>query len=113
MNVLIEFWQLISLFGTFIGLLFAAGKVLLTQMERHQSERDRKQEAQLDTLINQVEKEGETIKRLERDFLHFQADLPIQYVRREDYVRSQTVIEAKLDTVAFKIENLQMKDTQR
>lgn len=31
------------------------------------------------------------------------------YVMRDDYVRNQTVIEAKLDSVALRIENLQLK----
>ncbi|MCN2262768.1 hypothetical protein MLL02_26285, partial [Escherichia coli] len=30
-------------------------------------------------------------------FMRFKADLPLNYVRREDYIRGQTVIEAKLD----------------
>ena len=36
-------------------------------------------------------------------------DLPLQYVRREDYIRNQTVIEAKLDAVASKLETAQLR----
>ena len=46
---------------------------------------------------------------MEKEFLIFQRDLPLHYVRREDYVRNQTVIESKLDSLALKIENWQLK----
>ncbi|KWZ43759.1 hypothetical protein WS72_13430 [Burkholderia savannae] len=112
MTLQVEFWQLVSMLATFIGLLIAAGKVLIVQIERHQADRDQKQEDQLKTMIEQLGKQSDYAARLERDFLKFQADLPLQYVRREDYVRNQTVIEAKLDAVALKIENLQLRGYQ-
>jgi hypothetical protein len=46
---------------------------------------------------------------LERDFLKFRGDLPLEYVRREDFIRNQSVIEAKLDAVALHIQNLQLQ----
>ncbi len=45
--------------------------------------------------------------RLEREFLEFRADLPLHYVRREDYLRGQAVLEAKLDALYSKIELIQ------
>lgn len=44
-------------------------------------------------------------EELERDVRKILVELPREYVRREDYVRSQTVIEAKLDALALRIEN--------
>jgi hypothetical protein len=35
--------------------------------------------------------------------------MPLHYVRREDYVRNQTVIEAKLDALALRLENVRLK----
>ncbi|PAK13985.1 MULTISPECIES: hypothetical protein [Burkholderia cepacia complex] len=112
MTLQVEFWQLVSMLGAFIGVLLAAGKVLLVQIERQQSGRDKRQEDQLEALGKQLGRQADNTARLERDFLKFQADLPLQYVRREDYVRNQTVIEAKLDAVALKIENLQLRGNQ-
>ncbi|VVD97780.1 hypothetical protein PCO31110_01978 [Pandoraea communis] len=109
MTVQVEFWQMLSLLGAFLGFMFGAGKMLLSQIERRQAERDLKQEEQIKTLLFQLSKEAETVSRLERDFMRFQADLPLQYVRREDYVRGQTVIEAKLDALYNKLEVVQMK----
>ena len=37
------------------------------------------------------------------------AELPVAYVRRDDYIRGQSVLEAKLDGLATKIENAQLR----
>ena len=54
-------------------------------------------------------RETDLLRNIEREFLRFQAELPLQYVRREDYVRGQSVIEAKLDALYNKLEVVQMK----
>jgi|GEM_PF-286229 len=46
------------------------------------------------------------IKTREREILELRADLPLQYVRREDAIRQETVINAKLDMLSAKIDNL-------
>ena len=48
-------------------------------------------------------------QRIERDLLKLQADMPLHYVRREDHIRGQSVIESKLDGLALKIENVQLR----
>ncbi len=120
MTVQMEFWQLVSLLITFLGFLFAAGRVLLAQIDRRLDERfkamdnAREQAARhwdekFGAVIEQNRREAEGWQSLEREFLRFQADLPLQYVRREDYVRGQSVIEAKLDALYNKLEVVQMK----
>ena len=49
------------------------------------------------------------MQALERDFLNWKADMPIHYVRREDYVRGQVIIEAKLDALYNKLEVVHLK----
>ena len=39
MTVQVEFWQLITLLLAFLGFLFAAGKLLLSQIDRRLNER--------------------------------------------------------------------------
>ena len=53
------------------------------------------------TILNPV------MGELEKEFMRFKADLPLNYVRREDYIRGQTVIEAKLDALYNKLEVVQ------
>lgn len=88
----------ISLLGIFSTLVFGLVKLLLSQMEKRLGERFATQEKEIAKLAE-----------LERDFLRFQAELPMQYVHRQDYVRNQTVIEAKLDGLRDKLEVVQMK----
>ena len=110
MAVQVEFWQLITLLISFLGFLFAAGKLLLSQIDRRLNDRfeamenareqaSRHWDEKFGTVIDQNRREAEGWAALEREFLRFQADLPLQYVRREDYVRGQSVIEAKLDAL--------------
>ena len=57
-----------------------------------------------------IETATRDLQRLEKDFLTWKADLPLAYVRRDDYVRNQTVIEAKLDALAVRIDNMKLRD---
>ena len=102
----IDFWQLVGFGGAllsgFAAIIFGAGRLIAAQFEARINER-------FDVLQKAREAEAQGISNLEREFLRFQADLPLQYVRREDYVRGQSVIEAKLDALYNKLEVVQMK----
>lgn len=108
---------LLSLFATVVTALV---KLLLTQFEKRLADRFAAQDAARQSasrhweesfakLLDRQDKEAEAVKQLERAFMRFQADLPLEYVRREDFVRSQSVIEAKLDGLALKFENVLLK----
>jgi transketolase len=124
LTIQIELWALLTflvgLLITFLGAVFGGGKILLGQVEKRLDERFAAQEKSRieaqkhwDTKFAAIERDGREEanqwQRIERELLSLKADLPVQYVRREDYVRNQTVIEAKLDAVALKIENLQLR----
>lgn len=47
--------------------------------------------------------------RLDQDVRKILQELPREYVRREDQVRNQTVIEAKIDALALRFENTQLR----
>lgn len=51
--------------------------------------------------------------RLERELLELRADLPVEYVRREDHIRYETVVNAKLDALAAKIDLLSARQQER
>lgn len=120
MMVTLELWQMITLLLAFFGCVAGFGKVLLAQSEKRLQERfaaleARREEGQTalrDTINRHLDDEREEaalLKSLERDFLNWKAELPIHYVRREDYVRGQSVIEAKLDALYNKLEVVQLK----
>lgn len=57
-------------------------------------------------IANEAKKRSEADKnslrkyeKLDQDFRHFLADLPKQYVQREDWIRTWTAVDAKLDSV--------------
>ncbi len=106
MTVQVEFWQLLTflvgLLLSFLAFVFAAGKLLLAQIDRR-----------LDLRFAAVEAAAQGLQQLEKDFLVWKADLPLQYVRREDYVRNQTVLEAKLDALAVRIDNMKLREVKR
>lgn len=93
----LELWQLISLLLSLLAMLIGLGKVLLNQVERS-----------LDQRFSTVEGQAGAWQNLEREFLKFQAEMAVQYVRREDYVRGQSVIEAKLDAIASELKRVQI-----
>jgi hypothetical protein len=120
MTVHVDFWQLVLLLVAFFGFVGGVGKLLLAQIDKRLDERFVAQEevrkaAQkvwqkaFDDHMAAERRETEALHQLEKDFLRFQGDLPLHYIRREDYIRNQTIIEAKLDGLALKLENIQLK----
>lgn len=102
MKVELELWHLILLLLAFFSCVGVFGKVLLDQFEKRLEQRFK-------TYDESTKKNTGALEKLERDFLEFKAELPINYVRREDFVRGQSVIEAKLDALYNKLEVVQMK----
>lgn len=116
MMITLELWHLITLLLAFFGCVAGFGKILLAEFEKRQGERFAAQEESRraaqdhwDQRFSAIEKGADDWMRLERDFLKFRAELPLLYVIRDDYVRNQTVIEAKLDALALRLENAQLK----
>src|SRR5690606_34505804 len=83
-SVTLETPQLVSIGLAFAGFLLGFGRILLAQIDRR-----------LEQRFGAIERQGDEWRRLERDVLTLKADLPVHYVRREDYVRGQSTIEAK------------------
>lgn len=52
---------------------------------------------------------AQQVTKLEREFLEWKAEMPLQYVRREDYVVGQSVIQARLDALYSKVEVVQLQ----
>ncbi|NDV20934.1 hypothetical protein GO013_16100 [Pseudodesulfovibrio sp. JC047] len=91
-------WQLTSMAITvllaFFGFVFTIWKTVTALRDR--DAKDAKKSA-----AEAVAKANEN----EKSILGLRAELPIEYVRREDWIRNQTIIEAKLDGLADKLDN--------
>ncbi|MCL2345150.1 MAG: hypothetical protein FWC58_04795 [Desulfobulbus sp.] len=115
---MIEF--LVGLFISFLGCVFAGAKIFGRRSDQRLDEKFAAQEAarqaagsalreQLDRYTALSDRLASELIDLERAALKMQATLPLEYVRREDYVRGQSVIEAKLDALYNKLETVQLK----
>lgn len=124
MTIQIDLWVLLSSLGTllvmFIGAVFAGGRILLAQSRQQLDERFAAQEAARklsaeafqERFVAHMREEEKALARipgLERELLELKADLPVRYVRREDYIRGQTVIEAKLDALYSELKVVQIQ----
>lgn len=122
-TVQIEIWQLITLFIMFVSGVAYAGWLLLGQIDKRLAarfvamEESRKVhtehwETKFKEVLDDQRQGTDAWRSLERDFLKFRGDLPLEYVRREDFIRNQSLIEAKLDAIALHIQNLQLQRIQ-
>ncbi len=120
MTISVEFWQLVTLLLSFFGFVAGVAKVIGRQnvkyldtrfatMEESRQLADAAIHTTLKQHIEDEAKNSDQLIALERQMLRWQADMPLNYVRREDFIRNQTNIEAKLDGLALKIENALLK----
>lgn len=102
MHVTFELWQLITLGLSLAGAFAALGRLMMAQFVRG-----------LERSIGQIKADSSKWHELELRFYQHLAELPVAYVRREDYVRGQTVLEAKLDAIAAELKSVQIKGERR
>ncbi len=80
---------------------------------KSETEQRRVNESHINTLLEEQKlgnRENERdLQKVRREMLELKALLPEKYVRREDYIRGQTVIESKLDALALRLENQRSK----
>ena len=102
MRVEFELWHLITLALTLLGMFTGLGKLLLMQFERR-----------IDDRLKGLTVDSKEWRETQRDLLVLKAELAEKYVRREDYIRGQTVIEAKLDAISSELRNVQIQGARR
>lgn len=102
MTVKFELWQLLTLAITLAGMFAGMFKLFLFQFERRIQER-----------FGQLAADAQGWRTVERELLELRAELPVRYVRREDYIRGQTVIEAKLDAISSELKLVQIQGANR
>lgn len=98
-------WQLLSLGVGLLGAFFTLFKLLVAAIERRLDQRF----AVMDDRFEALAKDSDRLRQVELGLERLRGEMPLHYVRREDYVRNQTVLEAKLDALALRLENVQLK----
>lgn len=120
MTIEINLANLIFILIATLSAFWALVKIIAIQSQKHLDARFAVQEAsrhenqiqitkRLDSIETVNREEATQWQRVERDLLRLQAEMPLHYVRREDYIRGQSVIEAKLDGLGTKLENAQLR----
>lgn len=88
----------------FLGCVFAFGRILLQQFERRMNERftaiDKTHALEVSAVQGQQQADGERLARLIDEVRILGSNLPLQYVRREDWIRFSSSIDHKLDRLA-------------
>ena len=98
MELTLPLWQVIGVAMVLLSAFAGLVKLLLMQVERR-----------IDQQLATIGTESKGWRQVERDVMQLRAELPDRYVRREDYIRGQTVIEAKLDAINAKVEMVQLR----
>lgn len=109
MTVQVDFWQLVLLLIAFLGACAATFRYIMGLMQKHLELSLSTIGDRLTAIESSNKEEVAQWQRVERELLDLKSELPLNYVRREDHVRGQSVVEAKLDGLALKIENLQLR----
>lgn len=100
MTLQVEFWTVVGFLIIFLSFVGGMAKWLFNKAEERQA-------ARFASLEQSLQQSASSWGELEKELMRFKADLPLNYVRREDYIRGQTVIEAKLDALYNKLEVVQ------
>ncbi|WP_343590153.1 hypothetical protein [Paracidovorax wautersii] len=101
--------NVITVAALFVAALWALMKVISAQQEKRLGERFDGLHRTMSGFTEAQNRNAQSTLDLEREFRKHLAELPHMYVRHEDYVRGQSVIEAKLDGLATKVENAQLR----
>lgn len=108
MIVTFELWQLITLAVALAGAFAALGRLLLAQFQRSIERSLLQLKEYHEREMRQLRADAGKWSELEREFYKHLAELPVIYIRRDDYVRGQTVIESKLDAISSEVKLVQI-----
>jgi len=92
----VEEWRLLSACAS----LVAATNVVVMAYVKHVIARS------LSSLEDKYDATTTRVEQVEKQLYEIKADLPICYVRREDFIRHEVAINAKLDRIYDRLERL-------
>ena len=104
LNLDLTLTHLITLASIYVGSLWGLVKMLGAQQEKRLNEKFAEMAAAIGGVSSNLQREADATRELENSFLRFQAELPRDYVRRDDFVRSIGTIEARIDNFALRME---------
>ena len=110
MTVQIDFWHILGFVTMLLGAFWGLIKIIVWQFNGDLQRRfESMEDMRKSTATTDAERfdKIETMHRAhERDFLNLKAELPEKYVRREDAIRAETLVNAKLDGLALRLDTV-------
>jgi hypothetical protein len=107
---------LIAIFSAFWALLKMLAVLFKRDLQERFTAMDAVSTSQYQRLNTRLDELSATAKtdsgqwaRVERELLTLKADLPLHYVRREDYIQAVATIMAKLDAISMRFENILLR----
>lgn len=108
-TVTFDAWQLMEIGAALVGGFWGMARVLARQVSKSLDDKFKSFDERFVKLDRQLETQAEDSRRIERELLDLKAELPREYVRREDFTRVISTIEVKIDNVRLVIERLFMR----
>lgn len=90
---------LVTLIIAWTGLLFGGVKWLVDRNQEH-----------FDRKFSEMDQRLGKVSAFEREFLEFKANLPLMYVLRDDFLRSVSGIQVRLDFLSSAIQEVVKRD---
>jgi hypothetical protein len=135
MTLVIDAWQIVAGLTTVVtflaGVLFTLGKLLMKQFnhelttrfdqqEKARDEAAKRWDGRFHAMSRTIEAHAEKVegrvnaieqeqRNAERALASFRLDVAESRVHRDEHVRSLSIIESKIDGLALKLENVQLK----
>ena len=120
MTVELNLANLIFILIAMLSAFWALVKIIAVQTQKHLDARFAVQEVsrnenqiqitrRLDSIETVNREDTNQWQRVERELMRLQVDMPLNYVRREDYVQAVASILVKLDASQMRHENLLLK----
>lgn len=109
MKIELELWHVLSLGIAVLGAFFALAKLMLSSQLSHIAAGFAAQNTRLEKIEQASREDANNWQRAERELLLLKAELPLNYVRREDYMQTVATIMAKLDAISLRMENILLK----
>lgn len=108
MTIQLEIYQFVMILIAVLSTVIGTVKILWARIEKSLEMNFTATNQKIEQVAEQAAEGQKEVRALERQFLEFKADMPFRYIARDDYIRGQTILEAKLDAVAEKLEKVQI-----
>ncbi len=106
MMLQIDLWHAVGLLITIMGAFFGMAKALLAQSQKHI-------DSQFQAIAATLKAQDDTSRRVERELLELKAELPRDYVRREDHTRVIASVQLSIENLRLTVERAMQQMAQR